>query len=77
MTFFVFNVENDYTTDEGKPCSLEGHLRYLEKWGGSPDFFDSAETLEEAIFIADDEYGDFVVVEDLEWTKELYSTIES
>ena len=67
MAFLLFAIENEYTNDSGEPCSLDDHLAYLRKWGGSADNFDIAESLSEAEELADVVYFDAVVVEDLDY----------
>jgi len=46
--FYLFNEDANYTTEDGKPCALADHLRYLRTWGGTPDCWAYADTKNEA-----------------------------
>lgn len=48
MDYLIFNENQTYTNEQGEACELGEHLNYLRTWGGTPDCWDSAPTLQEA-----------------------------
>jgi len=65
--YLLFTTAAEYSDENGVTCTLEDHLAYLYKWGGSADNFDSADTIKEAIELADAEGFDVAVVDTIDY----------
>ena len=66
--YCLFLDDGRYTDEEGAACSMDEHLAYLRKWGGTPDMWcghdDFDVAVEEArtwapkvVVMTDDEYN--------------------
>jgi len=63
----LFYTNRNYTSGQGERCSLEDHLLDLQRWHGTPDFWDSFDDLGKAcdaaranpnpITVTDDDYN--------------------
>jgi len=67
LNYLLFTADNEYTDDTGVTCTLDDHLAYLSKWGGSSDNYDRFDDLKEAIDEADSEAFDVVVVDSMSY----------
>jgi hypothetical protein len=45
MRYLLFREDATYQDEHGRPQSFGDHLQYLRDYGGTPDCWDTAETL--------------------------------